>query len=101
MQSIDLTTIWEQALLADKIMERHGEELDIKPARLEEDRKLIGANPRLICVASTGMADRFIPVNPTNQNICPEATWEEWTRLAKAIIEEHETPVATVEQEAR
>ena len=88
MAQVDLTSIWEQALLADNLKERWGEELDIKPARLEEDRRKISDSPRLACIATSFQADSFIPINPVNQNVTPEGTFEDWVSLARAILEE-------------
>ena len=85
LAQVNLTSIWEQAILADNLKERWGEELDIKPARLEEDRRKISGSPRLACIATRCEADSFIPINPVNQNVTPEGTFEDWVSLARAI----------------
>ena len=89
-QRLELPMAWQQAIFADQLMERRGEEMNIIPARMDDGRTPIGANPRLACVASKYMENWFIPVNPTNQNILPQGTWEEWVELAEAIIREHQ-----------
>lgn len=90
---VNLNMIWEQALLADHTKQRWNEDLDVKPARLEEDRQPIGAGSRLACVASRNIEDWFIPVNPVNQNVTPEGTWQEWVGLARAILDRANSPV--------
>ena len=90
LHHVRIHQIWEQALLAENLAERHHEELDINPAHLEASRGAIFGAPTLACVPADSIDNWYIPVNPLNQNLIPRGTWEEWVSLSVAIAAEED-----------
>ena len=88
LHRVNLNQIWEQAIMADVLMQKHQEELDIKPAHLEDPGTAVYGTPTLACALSKNMSDWYIPINPVNQNVIPNGTWEDWVSLAQAITAE-------------